>query len=133
MNLRAKSTFRAGSFAKLEQLLVPRLTAGAQAGADAVLEISQGLVPVDTGELKESGGTSVEWTGTRVVGYVTYGAYYSAYVEFGTGRRGAESPGAGPGPYKASWPGMRAQPYCRPALDVGRAQVLEAFRAALQV
>ena len=133
MNLRASSTFRAGDFARLEALLVPKLIAGATAGANAVLEISQGLVPVDTGELKASGGTTVEWVGRKVTGYVTYGAYYAAYVEFGTGRRGAESAGAGPYPYKESWPGMAAQPYCRPALDIGRGQVLTAFEQALGV
>ena len=136
MNLRANATFKAGSFARLEALLVPKITAGAQAGADAVLEISQGLVPVDTGALKSSGHTQVEWTGTKVSGYVTFGGGgvdYAAYVEFGTGRRGAASPGAGPYPYKQDWPGMVAPPYCRPALDIGRPEVLEAFREALGV
>ena len=133
MNLRAQSSFRAGSFSRLEQIIVPKLVAGAQAGADAVLEISQGLVPVDTGALKDSGKTSVEWTGTRVSGYVTYGEYYAAYVEFGTGRRGSASAGAGPFPYNENWPGMVAQPYVRPALDIGREKVLTAFQAALGV
>ena len=133
MNLRANSTFRAGSFARLEALLVPRLTTGAQNAANAVLEISQGIVPVDTGELKSSGGTAVEWKGTTVTGFVTYGAYYAAYVEFGTGRRGAGSAGAGPFSYDQNWPGMVAQPYIRPALDQGRAQVMDAFKEALSV
>jgi len=131
VNLRAQSSFRAGSFSRLEQIIVPKLVAGAQAGADAVLEISQGLVPVRTGELKESGGTSVEWTGTRVTGYVVYHAGHAGYVEMGTGRRGAASAGAGPFPYDENWPGMVAQPYIRPALDIGREKVLTAFQAAL--
>jgi len=59
--------------------------------------------------------------------------FYAGYVEFGTGRRGAASPGAGPFPYRQSWPGMAAQPYCRPALDIGRSQVLTAWQAALGV
>jgi hypothetical protein len=133
MNFRAQTSFRAGSFARLEQLLVPLLITGATNGANAVLAESQALVPVDTGALKVSGGTRVEWTGQRVTGYITYGAYYAAYVEFGTGARGAGSAGAGPYPYKLSWPGMLAQPYCRPALDSSRAAVLDAFRAALTV
>lgn len=112
---------------------MPKLIAGATVGANAVLEISQELVPVDTGELKASGSTRVEWVGTKVTGYITYGAYYAAYVEFGTGRRGAASAGAGPYPYKASWPGMAAQPYMRPALDLGRDQGLTAFQEALGV
>lgn len=133
MNFRANSEFRAGDFSRLEAMLVPKLIVAAQVGADAVLEISQGLVPVDTGELKASGGTSVEWTGHKVTGYVTYGAYYAGYVEMGTGRRGADSPGSGPFPYNANWPGMAAQPYVRPALDIGRSQVLTAFQEALVV
>lgn len=132
-NYRARSTFRAGSFARLEQLLVPKLVAGATAAAAAVLEISQGLVPVDTGELKSSGGTSVEWTRQRVTGYVIYSSPHAGYVEFGTGLRGAASAGAGPYPYSETWPGMVAKPYIRPALDIGRQQILDAFTAALGV
>ena len=133
MNIRANSTFRAGDFARLEALLVPKLIAGAEAAAKAVLAISQGLVPVDTGALKASGQISVEWSGRRVTGYVVYTAAHAAYVEYGTGRRGAESPGAGPFAYTLSWPGMRAQPYVRPAMDIGRQQTVDAFRAALGV
>jgi hypothetical protein len=133
MNFRANSTFKAGDWSRLEQLLVPKLIAGATAGAAAVLEISQGLVAVATGALKASGKTRVEWTGQRVTGYIVYGMFYAGYVEFGTGRRGAASPGAGPFPYRQSWPGMAAQPYCRPALDIGRSQVLTAWQAALGV
>ena len=75
MNLRANSTFRAGDWSRLEGLLVPKLTVGAQNAANAVLEISQGIVPVASGDLKRSGGTAVEWKGTTVTGFVTYGAY----------------------------------------------------------
>ena len=45
-------------------------------------------------------------------------------VELGTGVRGASSPGAGPGPYKLSWPGMAARPYLRPAWDQHRREVI---------
>ena len=131
MNLRANSTFRAGSWAAFEAKLVPKLRAAAQSAAKAVLAHSQSLVPVDTGALKDSGKTSVSWTGTKVTGSVVYTEHYAAYVEFGTGRRGAESSGRGPYPYKADWPGMPAQPYVRPALDLGRQDAIDAFRAAL--
>jgi HK97 gp10 family phage protein len=133
MKLTSSSTIKPGNWAALEAKLVPKLVQAATNGAKAVLAISQGLVPVDTGELKASGGTSVQWVGTKVVGYVTYGAYYAAYVEFGTGRRGAASAGRGPYPYKEDWPGMKAQPYVRPALDLGRQQVVDAFKSSLQV
>ena len=67
MNFRASSSFKAGDFSRLEALLVPKLIAGAQAGADAVLAISQGIVPVDTGVIfpRLRSGTSrcseVDW------------------------------------------------------------------------
>lgn len=131
--MRANATFKAGSFAALEARLVPMLVAGAQNAAAAVQAESQAIVPVDTGALKGSASTSTEWTGRKVSAYVTYSAFYAAYVEFGTGRRGAESAGAGPYAYKQSWPGMAAQPYLRPALDNCRQQILDAFKAALQV
>lgn len=133
MNIRANATFKAGSWSRLEAKLVPLLTVGAQNAAAAVLEISQALVPVDTGDLKASGGTSVEWKGSRVTGYVVYSSAHAGYVELGTGRRGAASAGAGPFPYDANWPGMVAQPYVRPALDIGRQQTVDAFRSALGV
>ena len=38
---------------------------------------------------------------------------HGAYVEFGTGRRGAQT-GRAPGGYDGSWPGMAAQPYLFP-------------------
>lgn len=134
MNIRAKATFRAGDWARLEAKLVPLLTIGAQNAAAAVLEISQTLVPVDTGELRASGGTSVEWKGSRVTGYVVYSSAHAAYNEFGTGRRGSASGNGGPGiSYDENWPGMTGQPYIRPALDIGRQQTVDAFRAALGV
>ena len=47
---------------------------------------------------------------------------HAAYVEFGTGRRGAESADAREGGmYDAEWPGMAAQPYMQPAADRARA------------
>jgi HK97 gp10 family phage protein len=97
----------------------------------ATLGAAEAIVPVDTGQLQESGSTGVEWQGKAVVGYVQFNAPYAAYVEFGTGIRGAASPGAGPYEYTMSWPGMRAQPYLRPALDSSRGDVLDAIRSAL--
>lgn len=133
MNLRASATFKPGNFAAFEALIVPRLVKAATTAATAVLTISQGLVPVDTGELKASGKVSVEWVGQKVTGYVTFTKSYAAFVEYGTGRRGAASPGAGPWEYKENWPGMRAQPYLRPAMDIGRSQIVTAFQQALGV
>ena len=133
MNFRAASTFKAGSFAALEALLVPKLVAGVTAATNAVFEISQGLVHVRSGDLKDSGSVSVEWTGTKVTGYISYSSGHAAFNEFGTGRRGAASPGAGPYEYDPNWPGMDAIPFMRPALDQGRQQTVDAMRAALGV
>ena len=131
VNLRATSSFRAGDFARLEQLLVPRLLDGIRAATMATLGAAEAIVPVDTGQLQESGSTGVEWQGRAVVGFVQFTAPWAAFVEFGTGARGAASPGAGPYEYTMSWPGMRAQPYLRPALDSSRGDVLDAIRSAL--
>lgn len=132
MNFRAQSTFRAGSFARLEALLVPKLVTGATNAAAAVLEISQGLVPVDTGYLKSTGGTSVEWSGSRVSGFVTYSAPYSAYVEFGIRQRGAAGEWAGPYAYSEG-KGYAGFGYLRQSIDIGRQATVDAFRAALGV
>lgn len=132
MNLRAKSTFRAGDWSRLESLLVPKLITGAQNGADAVLAISQGRVPVKTSELKASGGTSVEWTGHKVTGYISYSAPYASYVEFGIRQRGAAGEWAGPFNY-SDGNGFAGFGYMRSSLDSGRPEVLAAFKEALGV
>jgi hypothetical protein len=130
MNLRANATFRAGDFSRVEAAIVPKLLTGAQNAANAVLEISQSRVPVDTGALKASGGTSVEWKGTVVTGYITYSVYYAAFVEFGIRQRGAAGEWAGPFSYSEG-NGFAGFGYARGALDIGRPQVLAAYQEAL--
>lgn len=129
MNIRATSQFQPGNLAKLESLIVPRLIAASQEATGVVLAEAQAIVPVDTGELRESGYTEVKWEGQSVNGYVGFTSGHAGYVEFGTGIAGASSPGAGPYPYNPSWPGMPAQPYLRPAIDTARPAITEAFRA----
>lgn len=85
--------------------------------AAKVLATADYLVPVDTGELKSSGHIVMTEEGSKVTASVVFDAPHAVYAEFGTGIRGAESPGAGPGPYSPSWPGMAAIPYLRPAID----------------
>ena len=134
MKIRATATFLPGNFAAVQANLLPRLIEGATVGANVVLDISQELVPVDTGDLKGTGRVADAGVEKgKVTASVVYGEGldYAAYVEFGTGRRGAASAGAGPYPYKESWPGMVAEPYMRPALDTGRQDVLDAVRDAL--
>lgn len=132
MNLRANATFRAGDWSRLEALLVPKLVKGATDAANAVLEISQQRVPVDTGFLKSSGGTSVEWKGSKVVGYIAYSAPYASFQEFGIRQRGAAGEWAGPFAYSQG-NGFAGVGFCRGALDLGRPQVMSAFREALGV
>lgn len=121
-----------GSFARVEELLVPKLIKAAAAGAAIALGNTQLLVPVDTGELKASGSaTPPEWVGTTVTAYIQYGAPYAGYVEFGTGVRGASSPGAGPYPYDPNWPGQPAQAFMRGGLDMSWGGILDAFQNAL--
>lgn len=64
------------------------------AGAEVVFELSQKDVPVDTGELKDSGKVIQKDDGAEVI----YTAEHAAPVEFGTSK-------------------MAAQPYLRPAID----------------
>jgi HK97 gp10 family phage protein len=110
------------------QRVVPVVVAAVTESAEAVAAEAQTIVPVDTGELRDSiAAGPVALIGTTVQGSVEATAPYAAYVEFGTGQRGEASAGAGPGPYSPDWPGMPAQPYMRPALDTARPAILEAF------
>ncbi len=140
MNIRANSTFQAGSFARLEALIVPRITAAVDAATALVLSTSQSLVPVDTGELVSSGGMEVQWKGQRVTGSVSYSSPHASFVEFGTGligsgtypyplpQEGVPITGSWIYDYKRqNWQGMSAQPYLRPALDQNRGEILALF------
>ncbi len=140
MNIRANSTFQAGNFARLEALIVPRITAAVDAATALVLATSQSLVPVDTGELVSSGGMEVQWKGQRVTGSVSYSSPHASFVEFGTGligsgtypyplpQEGVPITGSWIYDYKRqNWQGMSAQPYLRPALDQNRGEILALF------
>lgn len=127
MNIRASAQFSPGNFAKLESLIVPKIIAAEQKATAEVLTEALAIVPRDTGELASSGQTEVAWEGQQVTGSVTFTAPHAAYVEFGTGIRGAASPGAGPVDYSPTWPGMPAQPYLRPALDTAKPAIIDAY------
>lgn len=110
------------------QKIVPKLVAATKEASDSVAWEARQLAPVDTGELVDSISTgAVELVGSAVQGFVEADSPHAAFVEFGTGQRGAASPGAGSGPYNPDWPGMAAQPYMRPALDAARGEVLAAY------
>ncbi len=106
-----------------------------QATLDAgriVLAEAQAIVPVDTGELKDSGQVTLRETDVSIIADVEFTSGHAAYVEFGTGIRGSESPGAGPYDYDPNWPGMPAQPYLRPALDTARPEMLGEYALRLR-
>ena len=85
-----------------------------------VLVEAQAIVPVDTGELRDSGHVEMQDTDASIVADVIFDAPHSAFVEFGTGILGASSAGAGPFAYDPSWPGMTARPYLLPALEASK-------------
>ena len=140
MNIRANVTFQAGSFARLEAIIVPRIIAAVDGATELVLSSSQQLVPVDTGELVSSGGRETQWKGQRVTGSVSYTSPHASFVEFGTGiigsgtypfdlpREGVPFTGSWVYDYKhQNWQGMYARPYLRPALDQNQGSIVQLF------
>jgi HK97 gp10 family phage protein len=107
-----------------------KLFAKVQRSQAVVVEEAKAICPVDTGELRDSIiAREIVNDGQRIIGAVVATAGHAAFVEFGTGARGAASAGAGPFSYTMSWPGMVAQPYMRPALDIARGGVLAEFQS----
>ena len=109
------------------------LTYGVQHGSEIVFDRSQEIVPVRTGELKASGHVfAPEDTGSKIVGGVGYSAPWAAFNEYGTGIRGAASPGASPDvTYSPTWPGMVASPFLRPAADESHDDIEKQVKADL--
>jgi HK97 gp10 family phage protein len=132
VNLKATSTFSPVALSKITAIIIPKMVAAMNESVALVQDEAQAIVPVRTGELKASIETEVTWSGNAVEGEVSANAPHAAYVEFGTGQRGAASAGAGPYPYTESWPGMPAQPYMRPALDQSRTRIVGIFEEHLK-
>lgn len=122
MNLTSFSHYqpRADSGQFLVAKITEAVTLGITNWADRVLATAQAIVPVRSGELRDSGHVEVTEAGKTVYAAVVFDSPHSIFVEFGTGQRGAASPGAGDVPYSPTWPGMPAQPYLRPAFDQHR-------------
>lgn len=79
--------------------------------------------PIDTGNLANSQSHSLRLFPGGAEGVAASGAEYSAYVNYGTGARGAASnvPGRGSDVrYSAGWTGMAAQPYFSGAAEQAR-------------
>lgn len=144
MNFRATSTFSGLNASVVEAAFNQAARLSVEQAATIVLEEAEALVPVDTGELRESGHVEMlVSSGPLPSANVVFSTPYAAYVEYGTGERGAASPshfqlsdeaalaadnGLGGLAYSANWPGMPAQPYLRPALDTAQAAIVEVFR-----
>lgn len=129
----ATATFRPrsdiGRF--VDVVISPAVLASVQASCALIEATAKEYCPVDTGRLRDSISSTVEQLGKTIRGSVGPNTDYAAYVEFGTGRRGQASPGAGAGPYRSDWPGMAAQPYMRPALDESVGPIMELFRSQI--
>lgn len=118
MKLSASSSFNAGDVSGFVRSLASGAVQGVQAVAEQMVETEQAYAPVDTGALRDSIQASVTVDEPeRFEMVVGPSVDYSAYVEYGTGRRGAASPDAGPYAYDPEWAGMVPHPYVRPALD----------------
>jgi HK97 gp10 family phage protein len=125
LNFTAKASFSGLNASVAQAILAQATRLSVEQGAAIVLEEAEAIVPVDTGELRESGHVEIV---SPTSAAVVFDSEHAAYVEYGTGRRGAASPGAGAGPYDPNWPGMVAQPFLRPALDTARPAIVEIFR-----
>lgn len=119
---------------------------GVSEASELIRDDAKAICPVDTGALQSSidaqvqrgivgimgSEQSMKSSSFAVTGIIAPHEHYAAYVEFGTGDRGRASAGAGPGPYTEGWPGQRAQPYMRPALDSNRANAVDIVRASVE-
>jgi HK97 gp10 family phage protein len=123
----ARYTPRSSAGQFIASKITPAVRAAVAAASQTVVEEAKAICPVDTGALRDSIDSVVEDKGKTVVGTIYANVPYAGYVEYGTGRRGAESPGAGPYEYSLGHPGQVAQPYLRPALDTTREAVKEVF------
>ena len=141
----ATASFRGGNTAGLLAKVATGLFEGVSTAAKLVEGEAISRCPVDTGALVSSitsevtcgiqnagNGSSLARSLFSVSAIVAPHTEYAAYVEYGTGQRGASSAGAGPGPYSATWKGMAAQPYMRPALDNNRTAAEEAIKSAVR-
>lgn len=135
MGISARCTLTRGDVAGILSRVAIGATAGVSAAALQGQAISQSIVPVRTGELRDD--ITVKSGSDDSSAWAAWGpdaVPYRWFIEWGTGKRGAASPGAGAGPY-GDTTGMAAQPYQRPSMDEITPQILdivaESIRSAL--
>jgi hypothetical protein len=130
VDFKAKSEFRPADLVALQASIVPRIVAAVTAGCGAAVAEARliALPHVQTGDYLASIHVgAVELIGHVVQGAVVADSAHAAYVEYGTGERGAASARPGPGPYAPGWPGMTAQAPLRTGVDLARPAIVEAF------
>lgn len=125
----ATSTFRGDSGRFISGRITPAVRAGVQAFADLVLEEAKAIVPVDTGELRDSGSVVVVEGAKSVTAHVVFSAGHGSFIEFGWGALGASGPNAGPYAYNTSIRGYAGSAFLRPALDTSRQAGKELFNS----
>ena len=115
------------------------LKTGIHKGVKLVQGDAKELAPVaavDGGQLRNSIQGTVEEKLGAIVGKVSTNVGHAAYVEFGTGQRGEESPSPPKSPenlsYRHDWAGMSAQPYLYPALEQNKENIKEIAKKELQ-
>lgn len=128
--------------------IVRRIAGGVQKGcvdwANLALGEAKELVPVRTGELRDSGHVEVEAESDAVTASVIFDARHAQFVEFGTGTRGegtypGELPSTGvpiTGAWQydyrgVGWKGMPSRAYVRPAFDQHRDEALPIVQDAV--
>lgn len=95
--------------------------------------------PKDTGELRRSIASRVEFDGDEIRGIVFTPLEYAPYIEYGTGLF-AEEKGRSDVPWhyqddEGNWhttSGMKPQPYLRPALNENREEVLRILKGVFK-
>lgn len=115
------------------------LKTGIQQGVKLVQGDAKELVPVaitDGGNLKGSIQGVIEERGGKIIGKVSTNVEYAAYVEMGTGQRGASSPSPPKSDadvsYRQDWAGMDAQPYLYPALKQNKGTIQKQAKEHLE-
>lgn len=127
MSFSATATATPGNMSGVLAKIKQAVQISVDLACEIVVEEAKALVPVRTGELRDSIGFQTEEADGKIIGTVSATSPHAGYVEYGTGQRGAASPGRGPYPYSATWKGMPAQPFMRPAVDMARDAVKEVF------
>lgn len=114
MGFSATSSFQAGNLSSLVGRIRGAAVATASEVGTQVLQQAQVIVPVDTGELYNSGNLEVVEQEESVTAYVNFDSGHAVFVEFGTFK-------------------MAAQPYLRPAMDAAKLLLFDTARNNVSV